>query len=339
MKKNLTLFVFSAAFCIILGSVLISGCTKEGPEGPPGMDGADATETCMTCHNFSEDLVAKIGQYYNSAHASGNNISRNNPNCSHCHTSQGFRTFLETGESVAVPEPTAINCRTCHPIHETYTFDDYRVRTDHPVSMILAEGTYDYGNSNLCANCHQGRPVSPFPVPGESGELTITNARFGPHYGPQANIFIGKGGYEIAGSMPYQNSVHTNIISDGCITCHMAPPVGYDAGGHQMSIKYGTSSYNYSGCSGCHTDAAELTARMNNNREEIYGLTIELRDLLIDHGLLNEGNLLVPTPIDVTHDQAGAILNYKFVYGDKSHGAHNYKYVKALLINSIESLQ
>lgn len=327
--------LFGAAFSMITGSVFISGCTKEGPEGPPGMDGADATETCMTCHNFSEDLVAKIGQYYNSKHASGDNINRNNEGCSHCHTSEGFRTFLADGSFSHVAEPTAINCRSCHPIHETYTFDDYRVRTDEPLEMILGS-TYDYGNSNLCAQCHQGRTVNPFPVVGSDEELEVTNPRYGPHYGTQANVFTGTGAYEIPGSMTYENSVHTNIIGNGCITCHMSSPVGYDAGGHQMNVKYGANSYNYSGCTGCHTDASALASLASDNREEIKALQDELRDLLIDHGLLNAGNLLVPVPLTASTDEVGAILNYKMIAGDQSHGAHNYKYVKALLINTIE---
>lgn len=338
MKRNLTLIVFTAAFSLIMGSVLISGCTKEGPEGPPGLDGQDAVETCMKCHNFAEDIVAKIGQYQNSVHASGANINRNNANCSHCHTSEGFRTFLETGELVHVAEPTAINCRTCHPIHETYTFADYQVRSNAPVDFIHAAGSYDYGNSNLCANCHQARPTSPFPTPGGQ-DVTITNARFGPHYGPQANIFAGKGGYEVSGSMSYENSRHTNILGNGCVTCHMSTPVGYQAGGHQMNVGYGNGNYNYSGCTGCHTDAGELAFMMNTNREEIKALTNELRDILIEKEFLNPNTLLVNTPIDLTADEAGAIFNYKLIYGDKSYGAHNYKYVKALLVNSIESLQ
>ena len=78
---------------------------------------------------------------------------------------------------------------------------------------------------------------------------------------------------------------------------------------------------------------------MNTNREEIKALTNELRDILIEKEFLNPNTLLVNTPIDLTADEAGAIFNYKLIYGDKSYGAHNYKYVKALLVNSIESLQ
>lgn len=339
MKRKFTVLLFSASFFLLLGSMVISSCTKEGPEGPPGMDGEDASTTCMTCHDFSDMIIAKIGQYERSLHASGNNINRSNEGCSQCHTSQGFRTFLADGSLSNVHEPAAINCRTCHPIHETYTTDDYKLRTNDAVTLAVGGATYDHGNSNLCVHCHQSRPINPMPSPG-GPEINVTNARIGPHYGPQSNIFLGKGAFEIPGSLPYENSYHTNILNDGCVTCHMSPPVGYLAGGHQMNVKYGTASYNYSGCttSGCHESAANLTVRMNNNREEISLLTQELKDILISKELLNASNSLIPTPKTMTSNELGAIINYRFVYYDQSYGAHNFKYVKALLTNTLESL-
>jgi hypothetical protein len=338
MKRKFTLVIFSSLFLTMMGSMIISSCTKEGPEGPPGMDGADAVETCMTCHDFSETILAKVEQYKRSSHASGANINRNNAGCSQCHTSKGFRDYIKDGTMATVTEPTAINCRTCHPIHETYTVADYALRTNNPVTLILSEQQYDFGSSNMCANCHQSRAVGPYPQPG-GDDVNITNARWGPHYAPQANIFggVGKGAAEIPGSLAYTNSAHTNMVGNGCVTCHMSTPVGYLAGGHQMNIKYGTSSYNYSGCSSCHNDASALAANMNTNRDEIKDLMSTLEGLILDQGLMNPNGMFT-VPVTLTANQAGAVLNYKLAYYDKSYGAHNYPYVKALLTNSIEAL-
>jgi hypothetical protein len=338
MKRKITLSIFMSLFFVLLGSMIISGCTKEGPEGPKGIDGADAVETCMTCHNFSETIVAKIGQYKNSVHASGTNINRNGEGCSQCHTSKGFRDFIADGTLAAVHEPTAINCRTCHAIHETYTMEDYKVRTDKPVSLIVSGGQYNFQSSNMCANCHQARTVNPMPVV-DGPEVTITNARWSPHYGTQANIFAGtgKGAVEIPGSMPYVNSAHTSMVSSGCVSCHMSRPVGFSAGGHQMNIKYGNNAYNYNGCSGCHTNNTTLTASMNANRAEIKKLMNDLETLILDQKLMN-ANGMFTVPLTMSAKQAGAVLNYKLVYYDSSYGAHNYPYVKALLTNSIEAL-
>jgi hypothetical protein len=344
MKRKFTLAFFAALFLMILGSMTITSCTKEGPpglagkDGEDGADGRDGTETCTSCHNFSEVLLARMDQHSNSAHASGANINRNGQGCSQCHTSMGFRNFVKDGTLAAVAEPTAINCRTCHQIHETYTMDDYKLRTDAAVNLLLSGKEYNYGSSNLCVNCHQARSVNPMPVIG-GADVNITNARWSPHYATQANIFggQGKGAYEIEGSMLYVNSLHVNAVSKGCVTCHMSSPVGYLAGGHQMNVKYGDSSYNYSGCSSCHSNTADLTALMNTNRDEIKGLLEELETLILGQNLMN-ANGMFTVPLTLTANQAGAVLNYKLVYYDRSYGAHNYLYVKALLTNSIEAL-
>lgn len=341
MRRKFTFVVLSSFFFLLLGSMIITSCTKEGPAGPPGADGEDganAAETCTACHDFSENLLAKVDQYDHSVHASGANINRNYENCSQCHTSQGFRTFLEDGSMSNVAEPTAINCRTCHPIHETYTMADYSVRTSDPVALLLNDAEYDYENSNLCVNCHQARPVNPYPAVG-GGDITITNARWGPHYSTQSNMFagMGKGAIELPGSETYRNSTHANAIDDGCITCHMSTPYGYKAGGHQMNVKYGEDSYNLSACSDCHSDMTSTTANLTDHRTEIQGLLEDLKTLIEDQGLMNPNGMFT-TPITLTATQAGAVLNYKLVYYDRSYGAHNYPYTKALLVNSIEAL-
>lgn len=337
MKRKFSLAIFSSLFFILMGSMVITSCTKVGPEGPPGVDGVDGAETCSSCHNNNEILLAKEGQWQNSAHASGANINRNTSGCSQCHTSKGFRDFVHDGTLAAVTEPTAINCRTCHEIHETYTMDDYKLREQDPVALLVSQQEYNHGSSNLCVNCHQARPISPMPAVG-GDDITITNARWSPHYSTAANIFggVGKGAVEIPGSMNYINSAHTTQVTDGCVTCHMSTPVGYLAGGHQMNVKYGTS-YNYSGCAGCHTNTAGLTTTMNTNRTEIQTLLSELETLILSQNLMN-ANGMFTVPLTLTATQAAAVLNYKLIYYDRSYGAHNFPYVKALLTNSIEAL-
>lgn len=340
MKYTYLSFVAAIILAIAAGSLLTTGCTKEGPPGDPGADGKDATESCMKCHNFTEDIEAKIAQHAKSVHASGENISRNNEGCAHCHTSQGFRDYLVSGQKAFVPNPTAINCRTCHPIHEKYTPDDYQLRTTAEVGLAVSGFKYNYGNSNICAHCHQARPTDPQPVPG-GNPVTIKNARFGPHYGPQADIFAGKGGYEIAGSLPYQNSKHTDLVAGGCVSCHMANPVGYFSGGHQMGLRQtsgGSISFNYNGCTGCHQDLNSIGALRGEHRTEISGLLKQLKSILTGKGYLDaEGKVKVPLTIPA--DEAGIILNYKYIEGDGSFGMHNYLYTKALLLNSLEHLQ
>jgi hypothetical protein len=345
MKNRFTILALSTVLALAFGNFFMAGCTKEGPEGKPGLDGIDGQDgalSCIACHNMSEFLKARIDQYSHSVHAKGANANQVGENCSMCHTSMGFRNFIADGHPGIINNPTSINCRTCHPIHESYTSNDFNLRTTDAVSLMVGNATYDYGASNLCVNCHQGRPVNPYPVPGQP-DITITNARYGPHYGPQANMFSGNGPVTIAGSMEYVNSAHTKLITDGCITCHMSPATGIVAGGHQMNVKYttpsGSTAYQYTGClaSGCHSTVAAVTALIDPNRAEIKTLLAQLKGRLQEKDLLNASEM-VPVPKTMTQLEAAAIINYKFIYGDHSYGAHNYPLTKALLVNTLESL-
>jgi hypothetical protein len=330
---------------VVLLGVLVASCTKVGPEGKPGLDGIDGkdgAQTCGECHNMSEFLYSRIRQYENSAHAHGANTNRSDASCAKCHTSMGFRDFVNKLPATAIKNPTPINCRTCHPIHETYTTDDFALRTTDSVTLAVGNAVYNYGTSNLCANCHQARTIDPFPnLAGEN--IKITNPYYGPHQAPQANMFMAKGPIQIPGSMPYLNSAHTKMVDKGCVTCHMSPATGILAGGHQMNVGYqdahGSSQYQYTGCyaTDCHGTAAEITAMINPNREEIKLLLEQLNKKLMDKGLMNESGA-TPVPKTATPVEAAALVNYRFVEGDHSHGAHNYRFTKAVLTNSIEAL-
>lgn len=335
---GLKLFFSGLLFTVI-------SCTKEGPPGKPGLDGKDGkdgAESCTQCHNANEQLRMLQGQYANSGHARGLTITYNSAACAQCHTSMGFRNFLTNASPQQIDNPTPINCRTCHPIHESFTGSDYNLRTTSGVNLLVGNATYNYGNSNICANCHQARPINPYPVPG-GPNITITNQFYGPHYGPQANMFMGKGPVEIAGSMPYQNSPHSTIVGNSCITCHMSTAIGLNAGGHQMKAYYTNSFnqtvYNYAGCNNaaCHTDVQALDQIRAQNRAEISALLDQLHDKLLQRGLINADGY-VPVPKTMSQTEAAAVLNYKFVKYDGSKGFHNYLYTKALLLNTLQSL-
>lgn len=344
MKNRLTQY---AAAILLLGAMIFSSCTKEGPQGLPGIDGIDGkdgAQTCGECHNMSEFLKAKIEQYENSGHSYGNTSNRSSESCARCHTSMGFRNFIEDSLMVVIENPTQINCRTCHPIHESYTIDDFALRTTDSVSLMLGDVVYDYGKSNLCANCHQARPIDPYPDLSSKDSITITNSHYGPHHATQANMIKTAGPIKIPGSMPYLNSAHTRMVDGGCVTCHMSPASGILAGGHQMGVKYTSSSgadaYQYTGCiaTDCHGTTTEINGLINPNRDEISALIEELKTSLTKHGILKTSGSLA-TPITMSQTQAAAFLNYEFVEGDHSTGAHNFRFIKALLTNSIEALE
>ncbi|MBN2746893.1 MAG: hypothetical protein JXR34_09215 [Bacteroidales bacterium] len=323
MKKLTTLTA------LLVGLIItISSCTKEGPAGKDGQDGASGTVDCIKCHDNSQVIYTKSMQWAASTHATGGNFNRNSESCAPCHTSQGFLEVLETGNTVTaavVNDPAPINCYACHNIHKSYTEDDWDLTATDAINFQHLTVNSDQGTANLCINCHQSRAVSPWPdaaAPNDSS--TITSYRFGPHHGPQGNLFAGTGGYEIGGG--YTNSVHSTQLDNSCLSCHMGTASGVSSGGHTMG-------FNTSKCSSCHTDAAALDTKIANTQSEITVLFDSLETILLNKGHLRPDKYV--TTGTYTNDDAGIIYNYVLVKEDRSLGVHNYPYIKKLLQNSI----
>ncbi len=351
--KKFTLFSFLTLLAVAAVFV-ISSC--EGPAGPAGADGADGadgtngengingedgTAVCHVCHNDDQTMFAFVNQWEHSTHATGGNYERNGTSCAPCHTSQGFLERMATGEEVtteAINNPNPINCYTCHKIHETYTTADWDFTYSDPVELWYAgdaDAMYDMGKSNICANCHQARVVSPVPVVG-GDDLEITNKRYGMHHGPVANMFVGAGGYEVGSG--YSNSLHSTMVENGCVTCHMATAYGAQAGNHTFGVAYeyhGGMVINEAGCVACHPDGIETI--VEETQAEINMLLDELNQILMDQGVLDEDHYVI-VPQTLTADQAGAVVNYKFVLEDRSGGVHNPTYAKKILENTIAAL-
>ena len=360
MKK--TNLIYLAGAILFMFALAFTSCTKEGPAGPAGangtngtdgedgIDGTDGTATCIECHDDSQVMFAKSLQWENSIHATGGHQQRNGTSCAPCHVSQGFLERMATGAMETegdILNPNPVNCYSCHSIHSTYTTDDWALTYAEPVDYWHTGGEavdIDFGNGNLCANCHQSRVVDPWPVPGGADVGPITSYRYGPHHGPMSNLLGGFGGYEVAGSLTYTNSLHTTI-EDACVTCHMADSPGLEFGGHVMNVAF-DGNLNEEGCISCHPDGIE--DETIEAQEEIHALLEELHYKLIDIMVSDSAGYLLgddgenrassSNPANLTADEAGAFFNFKFIEEDRSGGIHNLKYSKALLTNSIEAL-
>lgn len=353
MKKLTFLSIFTLLVATTI--LVISGCTKDGPAGPAGtpgtngengINGQSGTAGCVECHDNNQTLFAMINQWEHSTHATGGNYERNGTSCAPCHTSQGFLERMATGEQVtaeAINNPNPINCYTCHKIHDTYTPEDWDFTYQNPVELWYGNDTkamYDIGKSNVCANCHQGRVVSPSPVVGSPDMYTVTSTRYGMHHGPVANMFVGSGGYEVGSG--YANSLHSTTVENGCVTCHMATAYGAQAGGHTFGVGYeyhGSVELNDAGCVACHTGGVEDI--VVERQAETNALLADLKQILMDLNILDEDDYVITSssdPIILTADQAGAVINYQFVREDRSGGVHNPTYSKKLLENTIAAL-
>jgi hypothetical protein len=343
MKKSMTRLLSIFGLFLAFQVLMLTSCEgPEGPAGPQGPVGADGSAICGDCHNLTTDLYAKIIQYEASTHRLGGNYERSTTSCAKCHTHEGFMEYLETGAIAEnINNPTPVNCRTCHPIHESYTQADYALRTVAPfeLDILATKQTFDMGNGNICANCHQPRVASPMPEVG-GADVTITSYRWGYHYSSQAAMMVGEGGLRIPGSIDYNtlSAKHYNNLQNGCVDCHMANAYGSQAGGHTFNVSYdyhGTITPNMAACTDCHSGATSFD--IMGGQTEIAMLLDSLKSLMTDAGIYGyNGSYIYPGTYSA--EDAGCYLNYQFVYADHSLGVHNTSYARALLTNSIEHL-
>jgi hypothetical protein len=244
--------------------------------------------------------------------------------------------------TATVEDPAPINCRTCHQIHTTYTAADYALTVSGPNDLLFNEGQgpVDFGEvGNLCSQCHQGRTLSPFPVPG-GDDVTITSSRYGYHHGPQAQILAGVGAFEVNGNVVNGPMAHGNPIPNPkvCGTCHMASAFGNQAGGHTWNMEYeyhGSTEENIAGCGICHStlvtfDHVEVQTLVEEKLEELATELIRIGVMRPDH-YANRGTW----PADV----AGAFVNWQMIEEDRSLGVHNPPYVLAILEGSINKMK
>ncbi|MEO0254936.1 MAG: hypothetical protein ABIN20_05905 [candidate division WOR-3 bacterium] len=320
MHKTITGALISLALALLIG------CKGEqGPQGPAG------TEKCSTCHSDNTTILAKEIQYENSVHYLGGNFERDNYPCAGCHTHEGFITKLQGGDTtVAIIDPTPPNCRTCHNVHTTYTWDDFKLKTESPVTLRAGGGIYNQGEGNLCANCHQTRNADMI-KPGQD-PVNITSPYWGPHYGNMSNLLSGNSGFEEFPGTYNKQHPHYTSITDGCPQCHMAEPFGAQAGGHTMNVFYvfhGQTELLTSGCTGCHSDPE---TKFENLEAEIETKLDSLKKLLVNAGILNPSTDRA-IPGTYSRALAGAFWNYKFVEYGKA--IHNPAYARSLLDNTI----
>ena len=280
-------------------------------------------------------MFAKQQQLLNAAHGPGMYI-RDSGECAVCHTHQGFIEHLSTGEwgysAGSVDDVAAINCRTCHQIHTTYTASDYALTGQAPVPFRVAGVTVDFGNkANLCARCHQTRIRNPMPVPSDA-DYAVTSSHFGGHYGPQGDMAAGVG-FFFAGDVSGPMSHFTDARGDGCPTCHMAEG-SLTSGGHTFEM-----GSNIAGCEVCHsnvddfdkfggqTDIQELLDVLGPMLETIG---IAHYDAATDHWGVVTGTY--------TANEAAAWWNFIGVVNDGSLGVHNPGYIKAILEGAIDAI-
>jgi hypothetical protein len=235
------------------------------------------------------------------------------------------------------PDPTRQDCRACHDIHMTYTAADWALTTTDPVDFFAFEGvTYDGGEGNLCANCHQ--PRRGLAEPDADGNIEVTE-HFGPHPSGQGGILMG-----VAGSPDVEGSPgsHATMVEGTCVACHMG-----EGDSH-------TFEADVDACQACHSGMESFDD--TGLQTEVQGKLDLLEAELVDRGLLDEeehpvylildaeGNPVLdeegnPMAMAVPAPEAYALWNWIYIaHDDGSLGVHNPAYTRALLDASLEAL-
>jgi len=279
---------------------------------------------CTDCHDDSSTITGvefawsetRKGEGEAAVYAGGRS------GCSGCHSGGGFHDRMMAGETnpddftMTYANPSRVDCRACHEIHETYTGADWALETTAAVPLYAFNGeTFDAGEGNLCANCHQ--PRRDFPE-AQDGMITGISEHWGPHHGPQAAMLMG-----LAGIVEGSPGSHYNLIGDSCVSCHM---------GEGSSHSFAPST---DACTSCHGEVDDFD--VNGFQTQVEERLDAIGDVLVAAGALTENTPEGHPTEDVQdngleEDTAGALWIWLYLaHEDKSLGVHNPNYAKAML--------
>jgi len=292
----------------------------QGPTGPAGEPAMAADLSCTSCHNDTSLITGKETAWAESVHGTGEAYVRGtSASCAGCHSGGAFSIRVAAGLNAneveaGDPDPTRQDCRTCHAIHTTYTGEDWALETTAPVAIFTVEGaTFDGGEGNLCASCHQ--PLSPISE-AVDGMIEVDSTHWGPHHGPQAAMMLGVAGGGVEGTP----SSHATLVEDTCVSCHMGEGANHS---FEPSV---------AACQACHSGTTDFD--INGTQTEVQEKLDTLQAALVAKGMLTaEGVQVVGT---YPAAEAEALWNWIFIaHEDKSLGVHNAAYTRALLDASL----
>lgn len=269
-----------------------------------------------------------------------------------------------------------IHCSTCHDFNSTndphvvgkYTAGQAPLRVaGGPDDTVFIERSPEgsptsvgqsvkYRAANTCIMCHKSRKDV---VKYITNSNTLSSRNWGPHEGPQADVYTGLGGYHFAGAS-YSKSKHTTL-TNACVECHMAPnPNNGNVPDHTMKPSLGFCTN-----AACHSEYTGKTFDIQGGQSSVKKALSELQALLnaknlltraeaAPYGALDADDLadaqfnldrIRPASGDAGANQvvdgptAGAIYNYFIIARSKDFGVHNPTYVKQLLWDSIKQIK
>lgn len=322
----------------------------------PRISVSTAVGNCGQCHDAKTHHVGNP-EWAVSMHATPVTTpsGAGRESCVRCHTGRGFIDYI-SGSSTTNAAYEPITCAACHDPHDATNPRQLRGNSSVTLfdnkTVITADKV---GTGLLCMNCHMSRRDATNYV-----EVTAGSGGFGPHHGPQTDMFMGVNAITYGKNIP--SSAHRDAITNACVTCHMQPtpattdPAFLHAGGHTFGLSYSNNGTNVDlvgACAQCHGPIKSFDiARQDFDGDgvvegaqtEVKGLLSQLSYLLPPVGTVKQvtatsiGAPAISINSSWTKQQLKAAYNYMFVVEDRSFGVHNLAYTVGLLKASIADL-
>src|SRR6478609_6772012 len=228
--------------------------------GGDEVDSWTGAKACGNCH-ASDGPELRISGNVTHAGSQTGPVGLSHGQLNYKDSQSAIKEIVYAGQTTVA----VVGCGTCHdnsPEHDPHvTGADYkpgafplRVPTGDAEYALIekssAIGTSDgtqagnYREGNACIWCHKSRKDVTNYIPTTATSISVTSTTWGPHEGPDADVYSGAGGYHYAGKT-YGNSSHQNF-KKGCVQCHM-PPVAENGGIGNHSFYPQTSA-----CQTCH---------------------------------------------------------------------------------------
>ena len=320
---------------------------------------------CAYCHDSGTHHIFPE-QFDSSLHAKA--VDESGPGregCVRCHTGAGFSQYtrnIPTTDPYFDVSYSAITCAGCHNPHDATNHRQLRKVT---ASLMTKDAKFlevsekELGTGVLCVNCHQSRTEA-----GAGIAAATLSSRFGPHHGPQGDLFLSNNMLELGG-VKLLSTNHRGYTANGCVTCHMfgsstvADASGniIPVGGHSFRVVTPDGKDNMAACSQCHggTFGSFADAKLFINGygdwdedKTVEGLQDEVKGMIsvimnkIKSMLTNppiNAETGFPTPQTAWTPQIrSAYWNAITAWEDKSNGLHNPKYVVTALRGAMKSL-
>jgi len=330
-----------------------------------------STATCGNCHAV-DGLERRVAGTVNIADGGvSSNITKGHLNYKTATNTAAEAVYSGYGKNAIV------HCTTCHAFteandpHNTGRYEPgaapLRVASGPDDQSFIEKSPSDAGVTgqevgkwkagNTCVFCHKSRKDITFYI---TPANKISSPNWGPHEGPQTDLYSGKGGYNFAGES-YGTSPHTTV-ANGCVSCHMVG-VASNNNTPDHSMIPGIAF-----CKTCHTTYTGSSFDIQAGQSTVRAGLKELQAALNAKGLLTRStaapyaaltdaqmadgayNLDKTRPgsgvsgdggvTDQVLDAntAGVVYNYLIIARGKDFGVHNPTYTKQLLWDSIKQL-